>query len=144
MSYRRASQSWKISIFDPFNLSLSSYYWQSVNDFTRCHVDWIIQYVDFSDQLPSLSNVHLDSPMQLYGLIIHYFLSLSSISFGEGNGTPLQNSCLENPRDGGAWQAAVYGVAQSRTRLKQLSSSISLYGCVTVYLFPFKGCLGYV
>ena len=42
---------------------------------------------------------------------------------GEGNGNPLQCSCLENPRDGGAWWAAVYGVAQSRTRLKQLSSS---------------------
>ena len=42
---------------------------------------------------------------------------------GEGNGTPLQYSCLENPRDGGAWWAAVYGVAQSRTRLKWLSSS---------------------
>ena len=41
---------------------------------------------------------------------------------GEGNGNPLQCSCLENPRDGGAWWAAVYGVAQSRTRLKQLSS----------------------
>ena len=38
--------------------------------------------------------------------------------FGEGNGNPLQCSCLENPRDGGAWWAAVYGVAQSRTRLK--------------------------
>ena len=37
---------------------------------------------------------------------------------GEGNGNPLQCSCLENPRDGGAWWAAVYGVAQSRTRLK--------------------------
>ena len=37
---------------------------------------------------------------------------------GEGNGTPLQYSCLENPRDGGAWWAAIYGVAQSRTRLK--------------------------
>ena len=37
---------------------------------------------------------------------------------GEGNGTPLQYSCLENPRGGGAWWAAVYGVAQSRTRLK--------------------------
>ena len=37
---------------------------------------------------------------------------------GEGNGNPLQYSCLENPRDGGAWWAAVYGVAQSRTRLK--------------------------
>jgi len=44
---------------------------------------------------------------------------------GEDNGTPLQYSCLENPRDGGAWWAAVYGVAQSRTRLKQLSSSSS-------------------
>ena len=47
--------------------------------------------------------------------------SLSCI--GEGNGNPLQYSCLENPRDGGAWWAAVYGVAQSRTRLKRLSSS---------------------
>ena len=41
----------------------------------------------------------------------------------EGNGNPLQCSCLENPRDGGAWWAAVYGVTQSRTRLKRLSSS---------------------
>ena len=44
---------------------------------------------------------------------------------GEGNGNPLQFSCLENPRDGGAWWAAVYGVAQSRTWLKWLSSSSS-------------------
>ena len=44
---------------------------------------------------------------------------------GEGNGNPLQCSCLENPTDGGAWWAAVYGVAQSRTRLKRLSSSSS-------------------
>ena len=42
-------------------------------------------------------------------------------STGEGNGNPLQYSCLENPRDDGAWWAAVYGVAQSRTRLKRLS-----------------------
>ena len=46
-------------------------------------------------------------------------------SSGEGNGNPLQCSCLENPRDGGAWWAAVYGVAQSRTLLKWLSSSSS-------------------
>ena len=45
--------------------------------------------------------------------------------FGEGNGIPLQCSCLENPRDGVAWWAAVSGVAQSRTRLKRLSSSSS-------------------
>ena len=44
---------------------------------------------------------------------------------GEGNGSPLQCSCLENPRDRGAWWAAVYGVAQSQMRLKQLSSSSS-------------------
>ena len=52
---------------------------------------------------------------------LHFHFSLSCI--GEGNGNPLQCSCLENPRDRGAWWAAVYGVAQSRTRLKQLSSS---------------------
>ena len=44
---------------------------------------------------------------------------------GEGTGNPLQYSCLENPRDRGAWWVAVYGVAQSRTRLKQLSNSSS-------------------
>ena len=48
--------------------------------------------------------------------------SLSLSCIGEGKGNPLQCSCLENPRDRGAWWAAVYGVAQSRTRLKQLSS----------------------
>ena len=47
---------------------------------------------------------------------LHFHFSLSCI--GEGNGNPLQCSCLENPRDGGAWWAAVYGVARSRTRLK--------------------------
>ena len=52
---------------------------------------------------------------------LHFHFSLSCI--GEGNGNPLQCSCLENPRDGGAWWAAVYGVAQSRTRLRWLSSS---------------------
>ena len=54
---------------------------------------------------------------------LHYHFSLSCI--GEGNGNPLQCSCLENPRDGGVWWAAVYAVAQSRTRLKRLSSSSS-------------------
>ena len=52
---------------------------------------------------------------------LHFHFSLSCI--GEGNGNPLQCSCLENPRNGGAWWAAVSGVAQSRTRLKWLSSS---------------------
>ena len=51
----------------------------------------------------------------------------SGRSHGEGNGNPLQCSCLENLRDGGAWWAAVYGVAQSRTQLKRLSSSSMLF-----------------
>ena len=54
---------------------------------------------------------------------LHFHFSLSCI--GEGNGNPFQCSCLENPRDSGAWWAAVYGAAQSRTRLKWLSSSSS-------------------
>ena len=45
----------------------------------------------------------------------------------EGNGTPLQHSCLENPMDGGAWWAAVHGVTKSQTRLTQLSSSKASY-----------------
>ena len=56
---------------------------------------------------------------------LHFHFSLSCI--GEGNGNPLQCSCLENPRDGEAWWAAVYGVTQSQTRLKRLSSSSRLY-----------------
>ena len=63
------------------------------------------------------------------------------------NGNPLQCSCLENPRDGGAWWAAVYGVAQSRTRLKRLSSSsssmLSCCGGLPLFwpfLFFLKGC----
>ena len=71
---------------------------------------------------------------------LHFDFSLSCI--GEGNGNPLQNSCLENPRDGGAWWAAVYGVAQSRTRLKQLSSSSSsssFLGTVIPEIGTWKG-----
>ena len=88
---------------------------------------------------------------------VHFHFSLSCI--GEGNGNPLQCSCLENPRDGRGWWAAVYGVAQSRTRMKRLSSSsrtcvscgfffIAQWHC-TVWLyhgllnhFPIKGHLG--
>ena len=61
---------------------------------------------------------------------LHFHFSLSCI--GEGNGNLLQCSCLENPRDGGAWWAAIYGVAQSRTRLKRLSSSINV-----IHVFKF-------
>ena len=58
---------------------------------------------------------------QLFYLFIFVYVRSS----GEGNGTPLQSSCLENPKDGGAWWAPIYGVTQSRNRLKRLSSSSS-------------------
>ena len=70
---------------------------------------------------------------------LHFHFSLSCI--GEGNGNPLQCSCLENPRDGGAWWAAIYGVAQSRTRLKRLSGGSSsiypMYTYIYVFVFPY-------
>ena len=62
---------------------------------------------------------------------LHFHFSLSYI--GEGNGNPLQCSCLENPRDRGAWWAAVYGVAQSWTWLKRLSSSSSIEFCQMLF-----------
>ena len=70
---------------------------------------------------------------------LHFHFSLSCI--GEGNGNPLQCSCLENLRDGGAWWAAVYGVAQNWTRLKRFSSSSSsssrtLHGLKCVCSYP--------
>ena len=77
---------------------------------------------------------------------LHFHFSLSCI--GEGNGNPLQCSCLENPRDRGTWWAAVYGVTQSRTRLKWLSSTSSFFAdsvrifkvAVTWYFFPDHCC----
>ena len=71
---------------------------------------------------------------------LHFHFSLSCI--GEGNGNPLQCSCLENPRDGGAWWAAVYGVAQSLTQLKQLSRNSNLpkrHGIFKINLFILIG-----
>ena len=74
---------------------------------------------------------------------LHFDFSLSCI--GERNGNPLQCSCLENPRDGRAWWAAIYGVAQSRTRLKWLSSSSrgvkrSVYGGFIGYKYKQMTC----
>ena len=69
--------------------------------------------------------------LQSHGVAIvghDWATSLSLSCIGEGNGNPLQYSCLENPRDGGAWWAAVYGVAQSRTRLKWLAAAAAMKG----------------
>ena len=75
---------------------------------------WKIPWTEEPDRLQSMGSLRV-------GLHFHFSLSCT----GEGNGNPLQSSCLENPRDGGAWWAAIYGVAQSLTRLKRLSSSSS-------------------
>ena len=76
---------------------------------------WKIPWTEEPGGLQSVGSLELDTTERL-----HFHFSLSCI--GEGNGNPLQCSCLENPRDGGAWWAAVYGVTQSRTRLKRHSS----------------------
>ena len=68
---------------------------------------------------------------------LHFHFSLSCT--GEGNGNPLQCSCLENPREGETWWAAVHGVAESQTRLKQLSSSSSSRFFIT--FLPRRKCL---
>ena len=82
---------------------------------------WKIPWTEEPGGLRSVGSLESDTIERL-----HFHFSLSCI--GGGNGNPLQCSCLENPRDGEAWWAAVYGVAQSWTRLKRLSSSI-LYTC---------------
>ena len=70
---------------------------------------------------------------------LHFHFSLSRL--GEGNGNPLQCSCLENPRGRGAWWTAVYGVAQSRTRLKRLSSSLCCCCGIKLDIFILFLCI---
>ena len=77
---------------------------------------WKIPWMEVPGRLQSMGSLESDTTERL-----NFHFSLSCI--GEGNGNPLQCSCLENPRDRGDWWAAVYGVTQTRTRLKQLSSS---------------------
>ena len=71
---------------------------------------WKIPWTEEPGRLQSTGREESDSTER-----IHFHFSLSCT---EGNGNPLQCPCRENPRDGGAWWAAIYGVAQSRTRLK--------------------------
>ena len=73
---------------------------------------WKIQWTEEPGGLHSMGRTWLSEESDMAERL-HFHFSLSCI--GEGNGNPLQYSYLENPRDGGAWWAAVYGVAQSRT-----------------------------
>ena len=90
---------------------------------------WKIPWTEKPGRLQSKGPKESDTTERL-----HFQFSLSCI--GEGNGNPLQCSCLENPRDGGAWWAAVCGVAQSRTRLKWLSSSKQEYWSALPFSSP--------
>ena len=81
---------------------------------------WKIPWMEEPGMLQSLGSLRVGHD---------WATSLSLSCIGEGNGNPLQYSCLENPRDGRAWWAAIYGVSQSQTQLKRLSSSSTLlYG----------------
>ena len=77
---------------------------------------WKIPWMEKPGRLQSMGRKESDTTERL-----HFHFSLSCI--GEGNGDPLQCSCLENPRDGEAWWATVYGVAQSRTRRRNLAAA---------------------
>ena len=88
---------------------------------------WKIPRTEEPGRLQSMGWLESDTIERL-----HFHFSLSCT--GEGNGNPLQCSCLENPRDGAVWWAAVYGVAQSRTRLKRLSSSSSIVFLLSIWL----------
>ena len=81
---------------------------------------WKIPLTEEPGRLQSMGREELDTTERL-----HFHFSLSCVE--EGNGNPCQCSCLENPRDRGTLWASVYGVAQSRTRLKRLSSSSRQY-----------------
>ena len=86
---------------------------------------WRIPWTEEPGRLKSMGSLRVDTTCSVDTTEqIHFHFSLSCI--GEGNGNPPQYSCLENPRDGGACWVAVYGVTQSRTRLKRLSSRSSI------------------
>ena len=87
---------------------------------------WKIPWMEEPGRPQSMGSLESDMTERL-----HFHFSLSCI--GEGNGNPLQCSCLENPRDGEAWWATVYGVTQSRTWLKWCSSSRATIGLWIYY-----------
>ena len=95
---------------------------------------WKIPWTEEPGRLQSMGSLESDTTERL-----HFHFSLSCI--GEGNGNPLQYSCLENPRDGEAWWAAIYGVVQSRTRMKQLSSSSSSSNLMLLQYFILNICI---
>ena len=97
------------------------YVWEKAMAPHSCTLAWKIPRTEEPGRLQSMGLLRV-------GHDFHFSLSC----IGEGNGNPLQCSCLENPRDGGAWWAAISGVAQSRTRRKRLSCSSSSSVCISI------------
>ena len=97
---------------------------------------WKIPWMEESGRLQSMGSLRVGHDWATS-------LSLFTLCIGEGNGSPLQCSCLENPRDGRAWWVAVYWVAQSLTRLKRLSSSSSSILSLTGS-YCFSWVMGYL
>ena len=94
---------------------------------------WKIPWTEEPGRLQSMGSLESDTTVQL-----HFHFSLSCI--GEGNGNPLQCSCLENPRDGEAVWAAIYGVVQSQTRLKRLGKCGNLGNTIISFFTVFVYC----
>ena len=105
---------------------------ETINQMKRQTMEWEEVFVNHISDKELISKICKDSCnlIEKANNLILKWLASPGVA-------PLQCSCLENPRDGGAWWAAVYGVAQSRTRLKQLSSSSSR-SCH----FPLQGMEG--
>ena len=107
----RRNNSFKVKLL---NQSIPALYQNSMVPHSSTFA-WKIPWIEKPGRLQSMGSLESDMTERL-----HFHFSLSCT--GERNGNPLQCSCLENPRDREAWYAAVYGVTQSRTRLKRLSS----------------------
>ena len=106
---------WVIFLLALKRIKLSLVNWSHLMKAMAPHSSTLVWKIPWTEEPGRLQS------MGLLGVGHDWATSLSGI--GEGNGNPLQCSCLENPKDRGAWWAAISGVAQSRTRLKQLSSS---------------------
>ena len=131
---------WKNHSFDYTDLCWPSPYYVSVLYIVVCicleqamaphssTLAWKIPWTEEPGRLQSMGSLRVRHD---------WVTSLSLSCTGEGNGNPLQCSCLENPRDGGAWWAAVYGVTQGQKRLKWLSSSSSSVYMLGGHCFTF-------
>ena len=146
LGQQRAVHSWATNLvgndFSPHREDTGTPRWRRTNVSSPCLPGPCLFFVPVRHPTPELlpgkshgwRSLECCGPRGHWGLDttqrLHFHFSLSCIE--EGNGNPLQCSCLENPRDGGAWWAAIYGVAQSRKRLKRLSSSSSSSPSTTV------------